>query len=288
MTDTFFADISRYQHVIDSTYPGEMIAFRADSGFDTDPNAEANWAYCRTAAKIQAVIAYVVFIPGAVAETVGRVKHLFGPVCPAKVVFEVDDESGKGFAGPGDHSTELNQLVALLDAYSGAEARELEYGNRGDLAAGWSAAPGWLKRITAAYTGTDPKSFGWQYYGGVASNPVPAGYPTSWPPFGSAVDMNVIHLPIDAIVAALGLAPEDDMTPADWTKINAGFKEINDKIDALSLKFTEPNAQGVRVGVSEDTIVAEATGRHIDGLTSAVSALTTKVNALIEQKPATS
>lgn len=272
MTDTFFADISRYQHVVDSTYPGEMIAFRADSGFDLDEHAEANWAYCQHAPKIQAVIAYVVFIPGAVAETVGRVKHLFGAVCPAKVVFEVDDESGKGFAGPGDHSAELNQLVALLDAYSGAEARELEYGNRGDLAAGWSAAPRWLKRITAAYTGTDPGSFGWQYYGGVAGNPVPAGYPTSWPPFGSAVDMNVIHLPIDAIVAALGLAPEDDM-PYTIAQLEAAvetgtLKALQSPAGQAAITRADQLSfhDGAGHQVSIDTELAERLGPVLRGL----------------------
>lgn len=280
MTNVYFADVSKYQAEADASYPYPILAFRADSGYETDAHAVANWNFCKSSPKIQVAIAYLVFIPGQNAAVMQRVKTLFGQTCPPKLVLEVDMESGAGFAGPGDHSAEANALVDLADAYTGSPKRELEYGNKYDQASDWAKAPTWLKRITAAYSSTDPKTFGWQYSGGTGNNPVPAGYPVRCPPFGTAVDMNVIHLPIGDIVIALGLAPEDELTPADLAAIKALLAPLQADIEAVRSAFTEPNAKGVRVGVSLDTIVAEATGRHTDPIVTALASVASDVSAI--------
>lgn len=272
MTNTFYADVAKYQRVVDASYPYPMLAFRADSGFDTDPNAEANWLYCQHAAGIKVAIGYVVFIPGASAEILSRLKLLFGQTAPAKLVVMVDMESGTGFAGPGNHSAEANTFITALVGWLGNRNRVIGYANKYDWASNWPGRPAWMRCVTAAYSATDPGTFGWQYYGGVA-NPHPAGYPTSCPPFGSAVDMNVIHLPIDQIVTALGLSPEDEMTPADLAEIKALLAAqaktiettIETKIQSALTNYewdktgTEPNAAvhlGAQLHALADNVAA--------------------------------
>lgn len=220
MTDTFYADWSKYQTVVTDEYPCSIAAFRADSGYDVDPHAEANWAFCQHSPKIQLVIAYVVFIPGAGAEILGRLKHLFGAHAPAKLAVMIDMESGSGFAGPGNHSVQGQALADSLASWLGGKKRVCGYANHYDWATNWPTRAPWLKRVTASYGSDDPGTYGWQYSGGTAT-PAPVGYPRSCPPFGSAVDMNVIHKPIEDILTDFGITQEDDMSAADVTAINA-------------------------------------------------------------------
>lgn len=210
MTDTFFCDISYFQVPVDNNYPHPILSFRLDWGSGIDNNARANWAYCEGSTRIKVAIAYVVFKPGQAHAIFDRVKAFFGGKAPAKLTVMVDMESGSQFAGPGNHSTEANELVELFAIWLGSRKRVLGYANHYDWQSNWPAAPAWLKRFTAAYGTTDPGTFGWQYYGGVATNPSPPGYPRQCAPFGSNVDLNVIHQPIGDILAALGLASEED------------------------------------------------------------------------------
>jgi hypothetical protein len=288
MTDTFFVDISRWQSPVTSAYPYPILSFRADSGGSTDGNAAANWAYCKASAGIKVAIGYVVFIPGKRAAILQRVRNLFGPA-PGKLVLMIDMESGTGFAGPGDHSTEANALLNDFAGYLGSRDRVIGYANSSDWSHGWPAAPSWLKRITAAYGTRDPGTFGWQYYGGVATYPSPAGYPRSCPPFGSNVDMNVIHQPIADIVAALGLgttpAAEDTLSAAEVQQI---IDHIDDrlplvrlgKIDTMAYQISEqlaPAIAAIRVKVGAigttdalvQAVIAALPASQAGGLTQA-------------------
>src|SRR5882757_6806201 len=104
---TFYADISQFQVVVDGTYPYPVLGFRADNGSRTDSNAAANWRYCEAhPTHIRVAIPYVVFKPGQSAAIMARLKNLFGNDCPPNIVPEIDMESGSGFAGPGNHSSE--------------------------------------------------------------------------------------------------------------------------------------------------------------------------------------
>jgi hypothetical protein len=228
MTDTFWADISTWQAVANDQYPHQVLAFRADFGTGTDGNAAANWRYCQSSLQIKAAIAYVVFKPDEVAGIVTRVKALFGAKCPPKLVFMIDMESGAEFAGGGDHSAQANALAIQLADYTGSQRRVLAYANRYDYQECWPAILPWLKKVTASYGTSDPGTWGWQYYGGVAANPSPNGYPRSCAPFGGNVDMNVSHSNLAQLLTDLGLTtptptPEDDMAwtdhvPADWQR----------------------------------------------------------------------
>lgn len=196
MTDTFWRDISSWNDVAGPGYPHPILAFRADYGTGTDLHAAPNWAYAR--GNLHAGIAYVVHQPGQSSAILARIKRLFGRACPATLAFMVDMESGRDFAGPGNHSTEANQLAAGLAAYAGSTKRVLGYANGGDWASCWPSRPAWLKRVIAAYGETDPGGWAWQYYGALPYAS-PAGYPRG------ATDMNVCHQPLAGVLADLGI-----------------------------------------------------------------------------------
>lgn len=246
MTDTFYPDISKYQSVVSSSYDYPILCFRADSGYGTDAHAEANFNAARRNPKVKLCVAYVVYIKGANSAIMSRLHTLFGKACPAGLSFMIDMESGSGFAGPGNHSTEANELADLLAIYAGSRARVVGYANGSDWSGCWPTHPTWLKRITARYGTTDPKTYGWQYSDGSGKWPVPHGYPAP-----KGVDMNVIHKPIAEILTDFG-APtpeEDDMSAADVAAINAhidatvkaqvaaAVKALGDHIDAQASKL---------------------------------------------------
>jgi hypothetical protein len=224
VSDSFFADVSSWQPPVDSTYPFPVLSFRIDWGGGIDDNAAKNWAYVRDHDRMRCGIGYVVFKAGQADAIFNRVKGFFGGKAPAKLVVMIDMESGGEFAGGGDHSAGANHLAALFAGWLGDPARVIGYANRFDWQQCWPNPPAWLKRITAAYSTLDPGTFGWQYYGGVATNPSPTGYPRSCPPFGSNVDMNVIHRSLSDVLAAFGFVTppkEFTMTPAEAASIKA-------------------------------------------------------------------
>lgn len=206
MTDTFLADISSWQQPVNRSYPYPVLSFRVDHGGGIDDHAAANWSFVRDTPRILIGIAYVVFIPGQGAAILNRVKTFFGAHGPAKLVVMIDMESGSGFAGPGNHSTEANVLAAGLAAWLGSTARVTGYANGGDWDNCWPTRPSWLKRTVASYGSQDPGAFQWQFYGGMPY-PTPASYPRSCPPFGSNVDLNVIHHSPAELVSLFGLTP---------------------------------------------------------------------------------
>jgi hypothetical protein len=158
-----------------------------------------------------------VFKPGQVNATMKRLVDFFGQSAPHKLVVMIDMESGSGFAGPGDHSVGANALANALAVWLGDKRRVLGYANGNDWSLCWSFAPAWMKRVQASYGTQDPGAYAWQYYGGDARWPSPAGYPRSCPPFGANVDMNVIHKPIAQIAADFGLAPTPVVKPTPST-----------------------------------------------------------------------
>lgn len=202
---TVFADISEFQPVISDAYEHPMVSFRADTGWRLDNHAWANWNYVKHASHIEVALSYVVFIPGQNAAILSRLKSLFGSTCPNKLAIMVDMESGYGFAGPGNHSWEANQLLDELVAWTGSRAKVVAYANGYDFASCWPTAPSWVKKITASYGTQDPGTWGWQYFGGMSQYSSPYGMPRSSAPFGSWVDMNVVHRTLAQIKSDLGM-----------------------------------------------------------------------------------
>jgi hypothetical protein len=222
---TFWADISVFQPVVDGTYPYPMLGFRADSGTSTDGHATANWAYADIHPdRIRVALPYVVFQPGQSGAIFTRLRNLFGSDCPPRVVPEIDMESGSGFAGPGDHSVEANDFLDTLAGWSGGRAKTEGYGNGPDWAGSWPGAPSWVKKRLAWYS-VDPTPAGYyarQYYGALPYAS-PAGYPRACAPFGSYVDMNVTPRTITQIEADYGIgdavATVEGFNPAASTQL---------------------------------------------------------------------
>jgi hypothetical protein len=234
--DTFFSDISYFQNVVNGSYPYPMLCFRADSGSFTDANAAANWHYCATNPSIQLAVAYVVYLPGQESNILARVRQLFGATCPAKLAFMIDMESGGGFAGPGNHSAGANHLFNLLAEYAGSAKRVMGYANHYDWINNWPSPPLGMKRATAAYTTSDPGTYQWQYYGGDSRWVSPQGYPRGSNPFGTNVDMNVIHKPISEILVDFGITGTDWFDMASKNDLLAAVQQANAALEAKVLK----------------------------------------------------
>jgi|SRR5882757_774050 len=251
---TFFADISIFQPLVNDSYPYPVLGFRADSGNSTDSNATGNWRYSDSHPDhIRVVIAYVVFKPGQSDAIFKRLKNLFGSHCPPQVVPEIDMESGPGFAGPGNHSSEANSFIATLAAWAGEQKQTQGYANQPDWAGSWPSHPSWMKRRLANY-GSNPLKpgyYGVQYYGALPY-PSPAGWPRTCAPFGSYVDMNMIPRTITQIEADYGIG-EDVSTVDDFSQ--DALNQLTTLVDArINVHFgasavNNPNA-ALNTGVS--------------------------------------
>lgn len=213
----FYADWSYYQRAMTKAYPFRIACYRGHSGGMIDPNLRANNAVALPWNRIAMVIVYVVYLPGKNAQILADLKSVFGPVCPAKVVFRIDLERGAGFAGPGDHSAGANQLAQMLADYRGtavghdqarAELGIDGYANKYDKIDGWPHPLSWLTKWAIAKYSTaapDITWYSWQYAGGDPRWGSPSGFPRVCAPFGSVIDMNAIHKPLADVLLDYGV-----------------------------------------------------------------------------------
>jgi len=221
---TFWADVSVYQPLVDDSYPYPVLGFRADSGNATDGHATGNWRYSDSNPDhIRVVIPYVIFKPGQSDAIFKRLKNLFGSQCPPQIVPEIDMESGSGFAGPGNHSSEANSFIATLAAWAGEQKQTQGYANQPDWSGNWPTPPAWMKKRLAAYnTSPIPAGFYSKQYYGALPYPSPAGWPRTCAPFGSYVDMNMTPRTITQIEADYGIGEADmPVTDAEMNRIAA-------------------------------------------------------------------
>lgn len=267
VSHTFYADIAEFQNYIDLSYPYPIVAIRLDNGNRIDYHAGVNWKRALANPKIQVIIAYVVYLPGQRSSIMGRVRKFFGGK-PPKLVLMVDMESGQGFAGPGNHSSEANGLASDFANFLGTTKRVIGYANGGDWSNNWPSRPAWLKRITANYSTHNPGTWGWQYYGGLNYATEP-GFPRSCPPFGGWVDMNVIGETISQILIDCGL-----VTPAPLPVVGEDYSMYSmvsvDKADCARRKIAWPGVFVVggpipiHVPHNEDVYAFLATGMKAD------------------------
>lgn len=208
-----WVDASEFQVIVNSTYPYPVFAFRLDTGYRLDNHATANHKAGTTISHIEALIGYAVFIPGQGKAILNRIKNAFGSQPDFAIM--TDMESGAGFAGPGNHSSEANDFVAQLEAWTKDAQRELGYANDPDWRGNWPNPPSWMHKVIAHY-GSDlvPGYFAQQYYGGL-NYPTPAGLPRACKPFGSWVDLNTAAMSISALQDSLGLDWLSMATKAD-------------------------------------------------------------------------
>lgn len=218
----FWADVSEFQPVVDKTYPYACLAYRLDNGHRLDYHAKANHATSEKIESIVARIGYVVYLNGEVASIMKRLKNNFGASNPGIGVM-VDMESGKDFAGPGNHSFGANNLVSELRDWTGSHAAVIGYANAYDWHSNWPAHASDMKRVLADYSATIESGFWAQQYTGGTKYPVPNGFPTACRPFGSWVDMNAKKTTASALADSLGLGEDLPMQQAEFNKLMDGF-----------------------------------------------------------------
>lgn len=215
-TQTFYWDRSQWQGVIPVSAFGAVECYRVDTGSSTDPDFAATYANAKAAhakGTLKVLILYVVHLTGHEAQIAARVRAAMGGACPNWVCFMVDEESGSGFDGPGNHSAGANLMVELLYGFTKRGIKSIcGYANAPDWASNWASRLSGLKRMVARYSDSAPPAgwYGWQYWGGV-QNSHPNGYPA---PIGS--DMNMIPLSVAQIeldFAVVIPAPPKPPTP---------------------------------------------------------------------------
>jgi hypothetical protein len=215
-TYEIYADVAKFQALLDGTYPRKFVMFRLVNEFgNIDPHAAANIATALAMRRRGQLVNFGGYInPGHVANStmLAALRQLDFPA-DAQIMLDVEAWPDKDTGVPliaGDHSTGFNVLAAAIRTRQGGRADLVTaYGNRHDLAALWRTRPAWLGLVIAGYNTNDPRDefeivFAWQYTNGVENH-------TPWPqasePFGPC-DHNRLYLPIPSP------NPEDDMPTA--------------------------------------------------------------------------
>lgn len=225
----FWADISEFQPPVDKTYPYATLAYRLDTGWRIDNHAKANHATSEKMKSIGARIGYVVFIPGQTKAILQRLKNNFGNGDPGIAIMD-DMESGKDFAGPGNHSIEANDFHDELAAWTNNDMnRQLGYANAYDWASLWKVRPAGMKRVLADYEATIKSGYWAQQYVGGGNTPVPSGFPRACRPFGSWVDLNAKKTTVPAMLDELGLDWLSMATQAQVKALVAAELKANNK-----------------------------------------------------------
>lgn len=221
-------DVSYFQVRVDSSFNRQWLIFRCCDGAFVDPNASFNADWSRGAVvqgRILGWTTYVVYRPGKNASVLANLRNL-GPL--DRVMIDV--EAWRGTSSPivGDHSADINFLVASIVALGVPFKNVWRYGNVGDLASIHPRPlPGQLT-IVAGYSATRPNVanvVGWQYTNGVENH---TANPSSTPPFGHC-DHNELY--VDELSPSGGGIPTDGppvplpITPGDT---DMSFRMVQD------------------------------------------------------------
>lgn len=225
----FGTDISEYQKIVGPEYPHEVFTCRVHNGYRLDRNFTGNRDAINRNPRVKVKVGYIVPVAGmSNAEAVA----LTMKVLPKDWGVMIDEESGPGFHGAGDHSTVNNDLRERFLNALGARSRNQVFGyaNSSD----WSQ---WRHRgdtpgVVAGYMANMPALakqdwvIGWQYAGGDPKWQSASGFPRGAAGIGNNIDMNVYGFPNgDAMHAwmfggtATPTTPEDDMSDQDVEKI---------------------------------------------------------------------
>lgn len=254
---TLACDISEFNPPVDQSYPHRWLILRCCDGGYVDKHLTHNlaWAVAGKAnGRLDGYSVYVVFEPG---ENDTILSNLNQASVPTDCVVMVDVESWGGKIR-GDHSAEINQLVAALtQRQGGVRDRVWCYGNKGDLASIYPTRPDWLGVVVASY-GVPTVSLdgpgrlvGHQYTDGTYTVP---GLPNSSPPFGRC-DHNQLYLA--AATPATATTPEeftvDQQAQAEFDKLTA---QVGQLYTLLSAALSPVGPDGKPHQVSVDTIVA--------------------------------
>jgi hypothetical protein len=196
-----------------------------------DPQCASNAAWSAaavTAGRMIGWTAYVVYRPGANAAALGHAASL-----PPGGHVMIDVESWRdpqtGIpAISGDHSAEINALVAALSA-AGYQGRVWAYGNQGDLGEIYPAR-GDLPVVVASYGDVKPAvphMVGWQYTNGAIQS---GTRPVQSSPFGLC-DHNELY--VDATPAPAAQPKAEDEMPFHFKYFDGHYIVCQGKIIAI-------------------------------------------------------
>lgn len=214
--DTFLADVSEFQPVVDDSYPYKVLSIRVCDGTYQDHNFAQNYAWMRKAldsGQLTFGILYTYVRPSNWAsngQTMMAMIDANGGLHP-RCALMLDVESGGNPSG--DQSVPINNLYNLLGEYA-SNSRVIGYGNVSDLNGLWPNKPAGIRLIVAGY-GSNPDYPGkvaHQYTDGTGFG---NGLPEGCPPFGNC-DMNSADgLDPDAFALACGVGtPETPPAPS--------------------------------------------------------------------------
>lgn len=156
MTDTQWADISKYNPLATDAYPYRWIAIRSNDGTLDDEHFQQNLAWAKHACdigKLDGFIVYVVFETN-VSQTLANLIQNVGTPHPRMAVM-IDVEKWGGRIS-GDQTVNIEQLRKGIVAWLGGNAKRcIVYGNTGDLPSLYPGKPAGVRVVVAAY-GSNP------------------------------------------------------------------------------------------------------------------------------------
>ena len=207
MTDTKWADVSRWQCAVNNNYPHPFFSFKCSDGGDEDPNNDANLSWSKanvgtSGKKMVGFAGYHVYRVGE--DNLGGVKRALGSPHPyMTIMLDVEDWEGEITT---NQSGPLNTLrEQLIDWLGGSRARVFGYANTGN---------GNLQTLWPDYKDT---KFVIPNYSGKPSHPAMIAHQyaddVSCAPFGPC-DANIAYGCTPAQWAAkigIGTVVEDDM-----------------------------------------------------------------------------
>jgi hypothetical protein len=217
--DVLWSDVSEFQTEVTDLYPFNALCIRSNDGTHRDRNFMANYAWslrALAAKRLKLLIVYAVYRDNW-QQTVATMQSMVGtPHRRMAVMIDVESWGGQI---TGNHSPGINAMHTALSQWLGSYKRVIGYGNTGDLNALWPVKPVGVRIIEAAYGSNPdyPGKIGHQFTDGQTKDRIDV------PPFGYADADSADGYDIDALCAALGIAPDPapalgdpDMPANEW------------------------------------------------------------------------
>jgi len=227
-----YADVAKFQPLLDSTYPRKFVMFRLVNEFgNIDPHAAANIATAVAMRKQGKLVNFGGYVnPGHIANStvLAKIRELDFPT-DAQIMLDVEQWPDKDTGVPlisGDHSAGLTALAdAVRTRQQGRADLVTAYGNRHDLLALFTTRPSWLGLVIAGYNTNDPSDeypnlFAWQYTNGIENH---TAWPSASSPFGHC-DHNRLYVPIPPTEEDMPTAQEIAEAVRDVSVVNDATK----------------------------------------------------------------
>lgn len=153
MTDTQWADISKYNPLASDVYPYRWIAIRSNDGTLDDEHFQQNLAWAKHACdlgKLDGFIVYVVYETNVSQTVANLIQNVGAP--HLKMAVEIDVESWGGRIS-GNQTVGIEQMRRSIVAWLGNNAKRcIVYGNVNDLKTLYPGKPSGVRVVVADYS----------------------------------------------------------------------------------------------------------------------------------------